>query len=83
MTARPGSAWEEHARRLELAAPLKWDKNKEPGMVEAQRAIDHAFGWSSRLLSAARTGDQQPLQMADALMAPELLRALTPEPQRR
>lgn len=70
---------EEHARRLERAAPLKWDKNKEPGVVEAQRAVDDAFGWSSRLISAAKTGDQWPLQMADVLMAPELLPALTPE----
>jgi hypothetical protein len=69
----------EHARRLERAAPLKWDKKNEPGVVEAQRAADHAFGWSSRLISAARTGDQQPLQMADVLMAPELLPVLTPD----
>ena len=72
---------EEHTRRLELAAPLKWDKNKEPGVVEAQRAMDHAFSWSSRLVSAAKTGDQPPLQMADVLMAPELLPVLTPEPK--
>jgi hypothetical protein len=72
---------EEHDRRLERAAPLKWDKNKEPGVVEAQRAADHAFGWSSRLISAARTGDQQPLQMADVLMHPDLLPVLTPDPK--
>ena len=68
----------EHARRLELAAPLKWDKKNEPGVVVAQRAVDAAFSWSCNIGSAAKTGNQSPLQMADVLMYPELLPVWTP-----
>ncbi len=60
----------EHARRREIAEPVMSSKDRNPVVIEAQRAVEYAERLANRVLWASdgKTGTQ-PLELADVLNA--------------
>jgi hypothetical protein len=60
----------EHARRREIAEPIMSSRDRNPVVIEAQRAVEYAERLANRVLWASdgKTGTQ-PLELADVLHA--------------
>ena len=60
----------EHARRREIAEPIMSSRDRNPTVIEAQRAVEYAERLANRVLWASdgKTGTQ-PLELADVLHA--------------
>ena len=60
----------EHARRREIAEPVMSSKDRNPVVIEAQRAVEYAERLANRVLWASdgKMGTQ-PLELADVLNA--------------
>ena len=60
----------EHARRREVAEPVMSSKDRNPTVIEAQRALEYAERLANRVLWASDgTSDKPPLELADVLHA--------------
>ena len=59
----------EHARRREIAEPVMSSKDRNPVVIEAQRALEYAERIANRLHWATDgTSDKPPIELADVLM---------------
>lgn len=67
----------EHDRRREAAEPVMSNKDRNPVVIEARRALERAEGIGNRLLwSMDGKSDKQPMELADLLLG---AKELTPE----